>query len=234
MSKIFTDSAFDLGFDIDNESLIPIFTNNINSFASEKNLDPACIENYIKVGGNLLDACCAYHYGNGDLMYEQFGESAGIYACKENDNRFLEMLQKYNYNNFNGILHKAVSLNAINQVKWLLNLPNIDVNSFGHRGKTPLYYAIRNKSIELVKLLLENGTNPNLKYAMCQNTYLDLAIDCYENDIEYNKTQESKLEKDIEDIKDLKDIINLLLEYGAVTNNQKWPLDTKNKPVKTW
>jgi hypothetical protein len=104
MSEIFTDCAFDLGFDIDNETLIPVFTDYINSFASDKNLDPSCIENYIKLGGNLLDVCCAYRYGNGDLMCEQFGESAAIYACKENDNRFLEMLQKYNYSNFNAIL----------------------------------------------------------------------------------------------------------------------------------
>ncbi len=231
MSKIFTDSVFDLRFDIDEESLIPVFTDYINSFASDKNLDPVCIENYIKLGGNLLDVCCAYHYGNGDLMYEQFGESAAIYACKENDNRFLEMLQKYNYTNFNAVLHKAVSLNAINQVKWLLNLPTINVNTLGQRWKTPLYYAIMKKSIELVKLLLENGANPNLKYAMCQNTYLDLAIDCYENEIEYNKTQESKLEKVLED---LKDIINLLLLHGAETNNQSWRLNTTNTPVKTW
>lgn len=221
MSEIFTDCAFDLGFDIDNESLITVFTDYINSFASDKNLDPSCIENYIKLGGNLLDVCCAYRYGNGDLMCEQFGESAAIYACKENDNRFLEMLQKYNYSNFNAILFKAVSLNAINQVKWLLNLPTINVNTLGQRWKTPLYYAIIDKSIELVKLLLENGANPNLKYAVCQNTYLDLAIDCYKNDIEYNKRQNNE---NIRNTENIENIIKLLLEYGAITNNQIWPL----------
>jgi ankyrin repeat protein len=154
-------------------------------------------------------------------MCEQFGESAAIYACKENDNRFLEMLQKHNYSNFNAVLFKAVSLNAINQVKWLLNLPTINVNTLGQRWKTPLYYAIIDKSIELVKLLLENGANPNLKYAVCQNTYLDLAIDCYKNDIEYNKKQDSE---NIRNTENIENIINLLLEYGAVTSNQKWPL----------
>lgn len=221
MSEIFSDSVFDLGFDIDNESLIPIFIDYINSFESDKNLDPVCIENYIKLGGNLLDVCCARCRGNGDLIYEQFGESAGIYACKENDNRFLEMLQKHNYSNFNAVLFKAVSLNAINQVKWLLNLPTINVNSSGHRGKTPLYYAIIYKSIELVKLLLENGANPNLKYAMCQNTYLDLAIDCYKDDIKYNREEDKEMDRNPENIKN---IINLLLKHGAITNNQIWPL----------
>ena len=91
----------------------------------------------------------------------------------------------------------------------------------GHRGKTPLYYAIIDKSIELVKLLLENGANPNLKYAVCQNTYLDLAIDCYKNDIEYNKRQDSE---NIRNTENIENIINLLLEYGAITNNQIWPL----------
>ncbi len=224
MNEIFSNEARDLCAEIYDESLIPVFKEYINSFTMESNLDASCIEKYINLGGNLKDTFFATRCGNGDLIHEQFGESAGIYACKNNDNRFLEMLQKYGYEDFDHMLHHATQYDAYEQVEWLLKLPNINVNSRGHRGKTPLYSAVTRRNIDIVKLLLDNGANPNLKFSMCEYTYLDQAIDRYISVIKYSYEPREQL------LKEYESIINLLLERGAVTNKKVWPLLEPVKP----
>jgi hypothetical protein len=218
INDIFSKEAFNLEFYMANANLIPMFTDHINLFTTESNLDPLCIEKYINLGGNLYDICYATRRGNSDAMYEEYGQSAGTYACKHNDNRFLEMLQKYEYKYFSAILHTATQLDAIEQVKWLLKLPNINVNSTGHRGKTALYSAITRNNNDMIKLLLDNGANPNLKFAVCQYTYLDQAIDCYESVIRNSYEPREQL------LKEAENIIDLLLERGAVTSKKTWPL----------
>ncbi|WP_338982204.1 ankyrin repeat domain-containing protein [Spiroplasma endosymbiont of Eupeodes luniger] len=34
-----------------------------------------------------------------------------------------------------------------------------DLNNKGNDGRTPLYYALRNREIEFIKFLLDNGAN---------------------------------------------------------------------------
>ncbi|WP_342262652.1 MULTISPECIES: ankyrin repeat domain-containing protein [unclassified Spiroplasma] len=38
-------------------------------------------------------------------------------------------------------------------------LRGADVNIKGNDGKTPLYYALRNRDIEFIKFLLDSGAN---------------------------------------------------------------------------
>ena len=52
-------------------------------------------------------------------------------------------------------LHRTCRLNKVNQVKLLLEDPEVDVNAPDNAGWTPLHEAVVHGSIESLKLLLE-------------------------------------------------------------------------------
>ena len=43
------------------------------------------------------------------------------------------------------------------------DMKKFDINAQDHKGWTALHYAIRKKNEEVIKTLLENGANPNIK-----------------------------------------------------------------------
>jgi len=63
------------------------------------------------------------------------------------------------------VLTIAADYNHIEIVKLLLKQPNIDINTQGDDGRSPLYYASYDNyvDIEVVKVLLEGGANVNIE-----------------------------------------------------------------------
>lgn len=204
MNDIFNpDIAFDLQYCLNNDNLEKDFIDIINKFTLEKNLTTDIVDEYINKGGVIDDCCNAIMRGCGEFMHVSLYSIIGEYSCKNNDNKFLECVKKHANNYtfiFDILLHSATEMNAINQMLYLLDVCKAGPNCMGHRWKTPLYYAIANHSLEAVKILLEHGADPNMRYAVCQNTYLDWAL---------TKNDEN--------------IIAELLKYGANTNVKTLP-----------
>jgi hypothetical protein len=186
MHEIFTDRYFDLEFHVkcaDQQE----FINLINTLKTQTNVNPSLIQSY---SGDLNDYCCATMRGCGDLEYVCLGEMIGHYACDHNNNAFLDILQDKHYHVlFDQIIHYAVDNDAIEQVEYILNINSAYANAAGHRGKTPLYHAITNVNVPMVKLLLRHGANPAYTYGMAGTNYLDHALwvyDHYYGDDQYN------------------------------------------------
>jgi ankyrin repeat protein len=59
------------------------------------------------------------------------------------------------------LLNLASSCGEIETLNFLIEI-GAQVNSCDEKGITPLYSAISNNKIEVVKMLLKNGANPNL------------------------------------------------------------------------
>ena len=57
-------------------------------------------------------------------------------------------------------LHIAVERNDVDLVDFLLQQPGVLVNTKDKKGQqTPLYLAVKNKSPQMVEMLLETGAN---------------------------------------------------------------------------
>lgn len=59
------------------------------------------------------------------------------------------------------LLHVAAAANDAKVLKHLVGRIDFDVNATDARGMTPLHIAANNGRADLVKILLENGANPN-------------------------------------------------------------------------
>jgi ankyrin repeat protein len=119
----------------------------------------------------------------------------------------LDKLQINSRDNEYCLLSYAI-LNNHDMANYLLNLsPN--PNMPGHRGKTPLYYAILKADLDIIIKLINLGANPNLTYGMSKTNYLYFAV--YRLDlIKDSNTESILLEKNI-----LIKIIKLLINSGA-------------------
>jgi ankyrin repeat protein len=205
MNDIFNPAiAISLQFCLKNDDLDKDFIEIVNKFTLEKDLTTDIVDEYINKGGAIDDFCTAIMRGCGEGMNAGLNTVVGEYACNNNDNKFLECIKKhieFETCIYEILLHRATEINAINQMLYLLDICKAEPNCMGHRNKTPLYYAIANHSLEAVKILLEHGADPNMKYGVCQFTYMDWAA--------YHHTNES--------------IIAELLKYGANTNVKTLP-----------
>ena len=66
------------------------------------------------------------------------------------------------YGDFTPLLCVAVHRGDIEMVRILLNAPDIQINLFTTDGRTALYLAARLGSKEIVELLLDNGSDPDI------------------------------------------------------------------------
>ncbi len=97
-------------------------------------------------------------------------------------------------------LHDAAKVGDVRAVRRLLKTSG-DVNAFDHEGKTALWSSVDGGSVDVVKLLLENGADPTLMGKKDINTPLHLAA-----------------------LEDRADIVLLLLQSGADPNVKTWLL----------
>ncbi len=175
MHKIFTDRYYNLVFNIncaDQQEFIDL----INTLKTQTNINPSIVKSY---SGNYYDNCRATIRGSNCTESVCLGEMIGHYACDHNNNAFLDIIRdKYFYDN---IIHYAVDNEATEQVEYILNINSAYANATGPRGKTPLYHAITNVSVPMVKLLLSHCANPALTFGVARTNYLDHALWVYDH-----------------------------------------------------
>ena len=178
MHEIFTDKYYDLSFHLKtvNQSLFKDFINLFNSYSG---LKPEDTNIYFQQGGDMNDYCAALLRGCGNIETVSVGQIIGEYACDTNDTRFLDILVKHGFD-LSPIMIYAAKANTISAVFYCLS-QGVSTNVTGNRNKTPLYYAIDNVSVPMVRLLLDCHADPSLKFSVAQLNYLDHALWVYEN-----------------------------------------------------
>jgi hypothetical protein len=157
-----------------------LFRDFINLFSYASNLNPHDADLYFEQGGSIHDACIASMRGCGDSETISVGQIIGEYACNHNDMRFIDVLVKHQYNLSQTVIYSSIE-NSLETLQYCISIDNKYVNTRGHRGKTPLYYAILNASVKMVEYLIENGADPELTYSAAQLNYLDHAMWVFEN-----------------------------------------------------
>lgn len=60
-------------------------------------------------------------------------------------------------------LHRAVSKANITIIEQLLGQPKINVNAMDCEGNTPLHICAEETKVDIAKLLLKHGANPDSK-----------------------------------------------------------------------
>lgn len=80
-------------------------------------------------------------------------------------------------NNHDMPLHLATMYNRnITIIKLLLGPLGLNVNAINNAQKTPFYYALRNDNIEIIKLMIQKGTNVNGFNLQCTPLYYLLTL----------------------------------------------------------
>lgn len=97
-------------------------------------------------------------------------------------------------NKFNGctVLHYACAYRQLETVKKIISKKNVDLNKFDIYQRTPLYIAATQGYDEIVRALLKNGANPNIK-KYNQDVLHTLRI-LYNNHINQSKTYVSTID----------------------------------------
>ena len=74
------------------------------------------------------------------------------------------------------ILYHAAHYNIIKIFKIVLDNKHFDVSIFKEYLDVPLKMAIKNKSIEMVQLLIENGARLDVRFCLDRYSYMHLAV----------------------------------------------------------
>ena len=209
MHDIFTDRYFNLEFHVKCDE-VQEFIDLINALKTQTNLDPSIIHSY---SGDFDDYCCATLRGSGSDEYVYLVEMIGEYACDYNNNAFLDIIRDKNPDIFDTVIHYAVDNQAIAQVKYILDIDSRYANAAGHRGKTPLYFAICNVDVPMVKLLLSYGADPSFTYGVANSNYLDHALWVYDH---YYSAMDDYNDNKVA-------IVKLMMEHGAKPNDTMSP-----------
>lgn len=159
-------------FDNDLKNLKTMFKQLIHDIQSLK--DEPILENYCKSGGTLDDTYNHYQGGNGEHIIVSIPVtivlSGNINQMKkliEMDKSYVDYIEAYNQS----ILSIAI-INGKTEIAEFLLENGADPNMAGHRGKTPLYFAIVSKNPYMVnKLLQYNATNAINKYLLDALSY---------------------------------------------------------------
>ena len=192
------------------------FRDFIKQLESGKN--PNILNDYIKSNGQLYDVCYMIQKGNGELYIVSIPRAIINGGNLETLKRLIELDKSYiNYQDHEySLLSYAIGEN--NEMANYLLDSGADPNSFGHRSKTPLYYAILQVNVEIIDKLLILGANPNHTYGMQKTNYLYFAV--YKlSIIKNNKTaSDTDSENDIHMVQkmNLMKIIKLLIKYGGI------------------
>lgn len=179
MHSLFTDTYYDHQFYLKQVN-VTLFKDFVNLFYYASTLNPHDTDLYFEQGGDINDTCVACVKGCGNSESISIGQILGEYACNHNDMRFIDVLVKHQYDLSSVILYSAND-NSLETVQYCISIDNKYVNAQGHRGKTPLYYAILNSSIKMVEYLLDNGADPELTYSAAQLNCLDHALWVFEH-----------------------------------------------------
>lgn len=127
------------------------------------------------IKNNLCPLCRNILYENNDSDTE--------YSCSEEDiSLYDDTYEEYTNHGYEG--YDPLILNTINgNIKEVKNLIDnmIDINKIDDTGKTALFWAIMKNQIEIMKVLINFGSNTNL-LSLCNNTPLFIAI--YERNID--------------------------------------------------
>ena len=97
----------------------------------------------------------------------------------------------------------------------------ININITNNVGETPLHYAVRNKNIRLVKLLLENNANLYQKDEF-GNTPYSLIINTKENEIYFAIKQYTRAYKKWQKVKIYVKIIIILNKLYKQSLQKLW------------
>ena len=107
--------------------------------------------------------------GNIDKFSELLEKNIdNLFIADENNTTPLMACAKYNQD----VMLEVVLKNLYKIKKLNSNINRVDVHN-----KTALSYAIDNRNIKILTLLLENSANPNFRYAKQHNYLIDLAFD---------------------------------------------------------
>jgi 5-methylcytosine-specific restriction endonuclease McrBC regulatory subunit McrC/ankyrin repeat protein len=166
-------------------------------------------------------------------VQKQFGKEKTLLAISDSDN--LNLMQflieeknfNVNYRDKDGLTPLMVaSSKHLNNVVFLLK-HKAKIDSQDKYGRTALFHAVLCDNFEIVKVLLENGAEPNLRiekgitYLMMasENSNFEIAKALLENGAEPNLTNDLGNTALIEAAYfDCIDIVDLLLDYGANPN----------------
>lgn len=153
-----------------------------------------------------------------DFNLTEYDKEAILNAIEKNDmKKFQRELNidtnlniSYDFNQFiNWLLHLLILKDRNEMAKLLIELDHVNLDVKNNFGATPLHYASSNNNVEIVKLLLENGANPNSVNSHLE-TPLHLAV---------GEGADSK-------------VVSLLLDYNASTHmfddENQTPLDIAN------
>ena len=110
-----------------------------------------------------------------------------VYYCKKDELEKFQMVIEYvrkanklNYDIIASLLHIAVKNNSHRVIKYMIEELKCDVDSIDHRGRTPLYNAVRKYGVhqnETIIILLQYGADKNFVYK--GNTLISKASDMY-------------------------------------------------------
>ena len=79
--------------------------------------------------------------------------------------RLLQMSVDFNKHDAEGLtaLHRAVVLDRLDAIKWLINCSTVHINSKDNNGNTPLVLAIKLNKTNLATILIKSGAEVKLK-----------------------------------------------------------------------
>ena len=75
-----------------------------------------------------------------------------------NSNKIL----KLDENQTNNLIN-AIECNNMNKIKEYLEKDSLNINELNDKGISPLHIAVINGNMEIIKLLLDYGANPNIR-----------------------------------------------------------------------
>ena len=180
----------------------------------ETGANPESLHSYIKSNGSLNDVCFMKRYGNGEQNVAWIGKAiingGNISTLKELIKIDPTHIGAHDHEYC--LLSYAIITNYA-MAHYLLDQGS-DPNFNGHRRKTPLYYAISKRNVDIVTKLINLGANPNNTYGMANTNYLYHAVNnLYLMNSRNNSTLESKT--------NLIQIINLLMKSNAIIQKDK-------------
>ena len=105
-------------------------------------------------------------YGADPNIYFSYSDynSALFHAIKKDDPKLIQLLLNHNAND---LMFCYIEMNNYNNFEQLLNKNNI--NNKNSNGETLLYFAAYKNKLAFVKILLENGADPNICNIKQQN-----------------------------------------------------------------
>ena len=178
-SYLFESNDFNIipHFNDNGEVNIDIKITKFTNFIKNLQLGEISLSSYLEEGGSIMDSYEHYQYGNGyhtsitiPETIVQFGLIKLLREMISIEPECVDLVS----NEYSLLSHSIRYGN--DDVTDLLLIHGADPNAFGRRGKTSLYHAIMQNDVKIVKKILDNGADPNLKYGLNCSNYLHTAL----------------------------------------------------------